>query len=201
MVTVGCVTPTLHLAHASHSLRPLSALRTRLCRPPQPQGQSCLDVCYKPIAPRFFLLSPPIRRINTALTFAIRLAKNPPTASTGPSKEYKRINNENRPDQAFVTDRAQRSGRANAASGRIMVTIPNDHFGPITAEHDPTRNQVWEVVWEVWGLGVSLWMAAVWGGVGSDGDKGKEVNGSEWHGEGRGWTIYNTSLTVGCRRS
>lgn len=157
----GCATVGRAAPHAAP--RPCLPLATPplspshpLAPPPQPQGQSCLDVCYKPIAPRFFLLSPPIRRINTALTFAIRLAKNPPTASTGPSKEYKRINNENRPDQAFVTDRAQRSGRANAASGRIMVTIPNDHFGPITAEHDPTRNQVWEVVWEVWGMGVSL---------------------------------------------
>jgi hypothetical protein len=30
-----------------------------------------------------------------------------------------------------------RSGRANAASGRIMVTTPQDHFGPIPPEHDP----------------------------------------------------------------
>jgi hypothetical protein len=81
---------------------------------------------------------------------------------------------EQRPDEAFTTDRAVRSGRANAASGRIMVsaparprclsqqpwrlpctgrqppclpacfqvTTPNDHFGPIPAEHDPERNRV-----------------------------------------------------------
>ena len=30
---------------------------------------------------------------------------------------------------------------ANAASGRIFVTCPGDHFGPITAEYDP-RGQV-----------------------------------------------------------
>ena len=30
-----------------------------------------------------------------------------------------------------------RAGRANAASGRIMVTVPGDHFGPIPPEADP----------------------------------------------------------------
>lgn len=48
-----------------------------------------------------------------------------------------RINNEDRPDEAFTTERAVRNGRANAASGRIMVNVPNDHFGPIPAEADP----------------------------------------------------------------
>lgn len=46
------------------------------------------------------------------------------------------------PDEAFTTDRAQRAGRANAASGRIMVTVPNDHFGPILPEHDPEQGKV-----------------------------------------------------------
>jgi E3 ubiquitin-protein ligase UHRF1 len=71
------------------------------------------------------------------------LAKNPVNTSAAPAKEYKRIDNESRPDEAFVTERAQKTGRANAASGRIMVTIPNDHFGPIGPEFDPTRKQVW----------------------------------------------------------
>jgi hypothetical protein len=35
-----------------------------------------------------------------------------------------------------------RNGRANAASGRIMVTVPNDHFGPILPMHDPSNNKV-----------------------------------------------------------
>jgi len=47
-----------------------------------------------------------------------------------------------RPNEAFTTDRAQRAGRANAASGRIMVTVPNDHFGPILPEHDPESGKV-----------------------------------------------------------
>ena len=48
-----------------------------------------------------------------------------------------RVRDKDRPDEAFTTDRAVRAGRANASSGRIMVTVPNDHFGPIPAEHDP----------------------------------------------------------------
>jgi E3 ubiquitin-protein ligase UHRF1 len=42
--------------------------------------------------------------------------------------------------QAFTTERAQKTGLANACSGRIFVTIPPDHFGPITAEYDPVNN-------------------------------------------------------------
>ena len=48
-----------------------------------------------------------------------------------------RIRDKDRPDEAFTTDRAVRAGRANASSGRIMVTVPGDHFGPIPPEHDP----------------------------------------------------------------
>lgn len=39
-----------------------------------------------------------------------------------------------------------RSGRANAASGRIMVTTPQDHFGPIPPEHDPRGTVCWTTV-------------------------------------------------------
>ena len=52
-----------------------------------------------------------------------------------------KVSDKDRPDEAFTTDRAVRAGRANAASGRIMVTIPGDHFGPIPPEADP-RGQV-----------------------------------------------------------
>jgi len=100
------------------------------------QGKRSCPSCRAPF-PSKFAENP---RINTALTFAIRLAKNPVKAS-GQAKEYKRIDNEKRPDEAFTTEHAKRAGRANAASGRIMVTIPNDHFGPIPAEHDPDRGQ------------------------------------------------------------
>ena len=53
------------------------------------------------------------------------------------NSHFERVRNKDRPDEAFTTDRAVRAGRANAASGRIMVTVPNDHFGPIPPEADP----------------------------------------------------------------
>lgn len=82
-------------------------------------------------------------RINTALAAAIRAFKAG-SDSRSAMKAFVRIGNDDRPDQAFTTERAQRSGRANAASGRIMVSVPNDHFGPIPPEADPR------------GLGVSV---------------------------------------------
>jgi E3 ubiquitin-protein ligase UHRF1 len=33
-----------------------------------------------------------------------------------------------------------KSGKANASSGQIFVTIAPDHFGPIPAKYDPKRN-------------------------------------------------------------
>lgn len=74
-------------------------------------------------------------RVNTALITAIRAVKSGKKATA--SKNFVRINNDDRPDEAFTTERAQRAGRANAASGRIMVNVPNDHFGPIPPEADP----------------------------------------------------------------
>jgi hypothetical protein len=59
-----------------------------------------------------------------------------------PSKAVQRVADADRPAEAFTTDRAVRSGRANAASGRILVNVPNDHFGPILPEHDPERGLV-----------------------------------------------------------
>jgi len=38
-----------------------------------------------------------------------------------------------------VSERAVRGGKANASSGRIFVTVPADHFGPIPASADPER--------------------------------------------------------------
>jgi len=63
--------------------------------------------------------------------------EKPPSAAAAAA----RIANDQRPDEAFTTERAVRAGKANAASGRIFVTIPLDHFGPITAEYDPVKNQ------------------------------------------------------------
>lgn len=81
-------------------------------------------------------------RINSALVVAIRMAKiSKSNPVGGPSKIHHFLHNQDRPDKAFTTERARKSGKANAASGKIFVTIPHDHFGPITAEYDPERNQ------------------------------------------------------------
>ncbi|KAL6177710.1 hypothetical protein ACLB2K_049234 [Fragaria x ananassa] len=81
-------------------------------------------------------------RINSSLVVAIRMAKLSKSHVTeGPAKLYHFVRNQDRPDKAFTTERAQNSGKSNAASGKIFVTIPADHFGPISAEYDPERNQ------------------------------------------------------------
>ncbi|KAK9039782.1 hypothetical protein V6N11_014972 [Hibiscus sabdariffa] len=81
-------------------------------------------------------------RINSTLVSVIRMAKlSKSNVAAGPLKVYHFIHNQDRPDKAFTTERAKKTGKANAASGKIFVTVPPDHFGPITAENDPARNQ------------------------------------------------------------
>lgn len=83
-------------------------------------------------------------RINSALVAAIRLAKISKRSSAAGEHQPRvvhYIQNQNRPDKAFTTERAKKPGNANASSGRIFVTTAHDHFGPITAENDPERNQ------------------------------------------------------------
>lgn len=81
-------------------------------------------------------------RINSTLVAAIRMAKvSKSIGAGGPSKVYHFVHNQNRPDKAYMTERAQRKGKSNAASGKIFVTVAPDHFGPIPAENDPERNQ------------------------------------------------------------
>lgn len=83
-------------------------------------------------------------RINSALVAAIRLAKISKRSSAAGEQQPRvvhYIQNQNRPDKAFTTERAKKPGNANASSGRIFVTTAHDHFGPITAENDPERNQ------------------------------------------------------------
>ncbi|KAL6572334.1 E3 ubiquitin-protein ligase ORTHRUS 2 [Orobanche minor] len=71
--------------------------------------------------------------------------------SGGPQTVYHFLHNQDRPDRAFTTERAQKARMANAASGRIFVTVPKDHFRPIPAEIDPERNQG-VLVGEFWDL-------------------------------------------------
>ncbi|KAM7278374.1 hypothetical protein ACFE04_005508 [Oxalis oulophora] len=81
-------------------------------------------------------------RINSQLVEAIRKAKmarsNRPV---GPAKAHHYVYNQDRPDEAFTTERAKKTGKANACSGKIFVTVAPDHFGPILAENDPVRGR------------------------------------------------------------
>lgn len=102
------------------------------------QGKRTCANCRNSIPPK--MVSQP--RINAALVVAIRMAKmSKPTSSGGPPKVYHFVQNNDRPDKAFTTERAIKTGKANACSGKIFVTTPPDHFGPILAENDPERNQ------------------------------------------------------------
>lgn len=80
-------------------------------------------------------------RINSALVESIRRAKSRSISSGGPPKYYHSLSNADLPDEPYVTERAKRGGIANAKSGRIFVTVPSDHFGPILADHDPIMQQ------------------------------------------------------------
>lgn len=89
-------------------------------------------------------------RINAALVAAIRTAKLSKLNDTNVAeKVYHFMHNQDRPDQAYTTERAKKTGKANAASGKIFVTVAPDHFGPIPAENDPVRKQG-VLVGELW---------------------------------------------------
>ncbi|XP_049360682.1 E3 ubiquitin-protein ligase ORTHRUS 2-like [Solanum verrucosum] len=110
------------------------------------QRKSTCANCRTPIPAK--MASQP--RINSALVIAIRMARVMRSgASSGSSKVSHFVHNQNRPDKAFTTERAKKTGKANACSGKIFVTIPGDHFGPISADNDPERN-VGVMVGETW---------------------------------------------------
>uniref|UniRef100_A0A5B6YJ20 RING-type E3 ubiquitin transferase n=1 Tax=Davidia involucrata TaxID=16924 RepID=A0A5B6YJ20_DAVIN len=102
------------------------------------QGKHTCANCRNAIPPK--MASQP--RINSALVIAIRMAKmSKAVAAGGLPKVYHFVHNQNRPDKAYTTERAKRAGKANACSGKIFVTVPPDHYGPILAENDPERKQ------------------------------------------------------------
>ncbi|GFQ03381.1 E3 ubiquitin-protein ligase orthrus 2 [Phtheirospermum japonicum] len=112
------------------------------------QGNRTCVMCRSDIPPK--MASQP--HINSTLVTAIRTAKlSRSNNSGGPQTVYRFVHNQDRPDRAFTTERAQKAGMANASSGRIFVTVPKDHFGPISAESDPERNQG-VLVGEFWDL-------------------------------------------------
>ncbi|GAB2289341.1 E3 ubiquitin-protein ligase ORTHRUS 2 [Dionaea muscipula] len=79
-------------------------------------------------------------KINSTVVYAIRLARMRNAAPVGAPRVIQFVHNDDLPDEAYTTERAKRNGKANAKSGRIFVTIPNDHLGPILAENDPVNN-------------------------------------------------------------
>ncbi|XP_024539605.1 E3 ubiquitin-protein ligase ORTHRUS 2 [Selaginella moellendorffii] len=96
---------------------------------------------------RSFIQQP---KINPVLVQAIRMAKTAASGvSSSASKSVQFIQNKHRPDKAFKSERAKKSGLSNASSGRIFVTVGKYHFGAIPAENDPERN-LGVLVGETW---------------------------------------------------
>ncbi|XP_010250512.1 PREDICTED: E3 ubiquitin-protein ligase ORTHRUS 2-like [Nelumbo nucifera] len=140
-------------------------------------------------------------RINSTLVVAIRMAKlSKSTNTVGPPKIYHSVHNQNRPDKAFTTERAKKAGKANACCGKIFVTVPPDHFGPITAENDPIKNQgvlvgeTWEDRMECRQWGAHLPHVAGIAGQADYGAQSVALSGGyeddEDHGE---WFLYTGS--------
>lgn len=82
-------------------------------------------------------------RINPVLIENIRHAKMLRSFISGgpPQFCHSSCDPADLPDHSYVTENAKRSGLANAKRGKDMVTAPFDHFGHITAEHDPIMNR------------------------------------------------------------
>ncbi|KAM0863741.1 hypothetical protein ACQ4PT_044382 [Festuca glaucescens] len=100
-------------------------------------GKRVCGKCRAPIPSKMVELP----RINLAIVAAIRTARNAKNAKSAVSAgTYHSVENKDRPDKAFTTERAVKAGKANASSGQIFVTIAPDHFGPIPAKYDPKRN-------------------------------------------------------------
>ncbi|XP_013712639.1 E3 ubiquitin-protein ligase ORTHRUS 2-like isoform X2 [Brassica napus] len=139
-------------------------------------------------------------RINSVLVSAIRLAMVSKSTTVSTAKTYQFIRNVDRPEKAFTTERAKKTGKANACSGRIYVTVPSDHFGPILAGNDPDRNQgvlvgeSWEDRQECRQWGAHFPHVAGIGGQSSYGAQSVALSGGykddEDHGE---WFLYTGS--------
>ncbi|XP_058092902.1 E3 ubiquitin-protein ligase ORTHRUS 2-like [Magnolia sinica] len=163
------------------------------------KGKRSCAKCRHPIPPK--MASQP--RINSTLVAAIRVAKTAKAVTSGADGKlnvYHFVHNQDRPDKAFTTERAQRAGKANACSGKIFVTVPPDHFGPILAENDPARNQgvlvgeSWEDRMECRQWGVHLPHVAGIAGQSEHGAQSVALSGGyqddEDHGE---WFLYTGS--------
>ncbi|XP_076956814.1 E3 ubiquitin-protein ligase ORTHRUS 2-like [Bidens hawaiensis] len=161
------------------------------------QGKRTCAICRAAIPPK--MASQP--RINSSLVTAIRMAKmTKSNTASGPAKPYHSVINENRPDKAYTTERAKYSGKANACSGKIFVTVAPDHFGPILAENDPERGmgvlvgETWEDRMECRQWGAHLPHVAGISGQSDYGAQSVALSGGyeddEDHGE---WFLYTGS--------
>nr|XP_043606568.1 E3 ubiquitin-protein ligase ORTHRUS 2-like [Erigeron canadensis] len=161
------------------------------------QGKRTCAICRTSIPPK--MASNP--RINSSLVIAIRMAKmTKSNAGSGPPKAYYSVLNQNKPDKAYTTERAKKTGKANACSGKIFVTVPPDHFGPITAENDPERGmgvmvgETWEDRMECRQWGAHLPHVAGISGQSDYGAQSVALSGGyeddEDHGE---WFLYTGS--------
>ncbi|KAL5733853.1 hypothetical protein ACOSP7_031714 [Xanthoceras sorbifolium] len=139
-------------------------------------------------------------RINSALVFALRMVKMSKSSAGGVPNVCHFVHNQNRPEKAYTTERAKKAGKANACSGKIFVTVPPDHFGPILAENDPVRKQgvligeSWEDRLECRQWGVHLPHVAGIAGQSDYGAQSVALSGGyvddEDHGE---WFLYTGS--------
>ena len=145
-------------------------------------------------------------RINSTLVIAIRMARMSRSSNAGGApKVYHFVQNQNRPDKAYTTERAKRAGKANACSGKIFVTVPPDHFGPIPAENDPERNmgvlvgEIWEDRLACRQWGAHLPHVAGIAGQSTHGSQSVALSGGylddEDHGE---WFLYTGRYAVLC---
>ncbi|PWA80234.1 hypothetical protein CTI12_AA195760 [Artemisia annua] len=161
------------------------------------QGKRTCAICRATIPPK--MASQP--RINSSLVIAIRMAKmTKSNAASGPPKPYYSVLNQNKPDKAYTTERAKKTGKANACSGKIFVTVARDHFGPILAENDPERGtgvlvgETWEDRMECRQWGAHLPHVSGISGQSNYGAQSVALSGGyeddEDHGE---WFLYTGS--------
>ncbi|MCL7035924.1 hypothetical protein MKW94_004732, partial [Papaver nudicaule] len=161
------------------------------------QGKRTCPKCRHPIPPK--MASEP--RISSAVVIAVRMARMSRSSNVaGPSKLQHFVHNQNKPDKAYMAERAKKTGKSNACSGKTFVTTPPDHFGPILAENDPVRKQgvlvgeSWEDRMECRQWGAHLPRVAGVAGQSGHGAQSVALSGSykcdEDHGE---WFLYTGS--------
>jgi len=142
-------------------------------------------------------------KINFQLVNAIRMAKLARPESVGASTStnfYHIVHDDQRLDICYKNERTNEPGKVNVDSGKIFVMIPKDHFGPIIAENDPTRNRgvlvgdTWEDRMECKKWGAHFPHIAGIAGQSSQGAQSVALSGGydedEDHGE---WFLYTGS--------